>query len=422
MTGRGRPTDDWDDARVDAAYRARFEVTPPTGLEDRIANDIRPTRSTPFLSFGWARTAAAGVVLVVILASTAALAGVGRQRGIAGTTPEPTSPSAPAPGSSDLATAPTTAMVWPFPDAVISRGAKYPVISVAEAVHTRANSDAPQTIGVGGWESVATDGRFCTFAPPGLLGQLQNQCVWNRWLGDELQPVSPSWYDPPLQPAIRFATDWRPSADDVHFRGGAFPRGSGTAVVFVGHFHDPLAAECQKDVATCSSVFVVGAVAWTLTLSTLRPAPADAPVTPMSLEEAIGIRDQRDATLEIAVGGWFARNVVPCPQRPDAQSPLEDCINDFTWLMANPEQLNTIASDGSGSIRAPSGPAISVVFGNREVPDWREPIYLVLIGHFRDPRAESCPAGDRRVACEKRFVMDTVLDVGGPSPEPTSTP
>lgn len=136
-----------------------------------------------------------------------------------------------------------------------------------------------------------------------------------------------------------------------------------------------------------------------------RPQPV------ISVAEAIGIRDADASAREVTVGGWYTFNPVPCPALPDPTSPLEDCAVDFTWLMAAPEQLHELASDGSGSIHPPAGPGINAVLA---YVDWSSPsgdraIPVVFVGHFHDRRAAACPAGDRKMRCETRFVVDSIL-------------
>jgi hypothetical protein len=135
----------------------------------------------------------------------------------------------------------------------------------------------------------------------------------------------------------------------------------------------------------------------------------------LSVRDAIGVRDGESAPREIAVGGWFVLNPVPCPLLPNGTSQLEDCIADYTWLMASPEDLSSHASDGSGSIHPPVGPGINPILA---WVDWLpptdgRPIPVVFAGHFHDSRASGCPAGDRRTRCEERFVVDSIVWASG---------
>jgi hypothetical protein len=162
------------------------------------------------------------------------------------------------------------------------------------------------------------------------------------------------------------------------------------------------------------------------------PWPAEArlpgsaqPQPVLSVSDAIAVRDGETSPREIAVGGWFVLNPVPCPLLPDGTSELEDCIVSYTWLMAAPERLEDIASDGSGSIHPPVGPGINPVIA---YVDWSppsrhaRPTPVVLAGHFHDARASGCPSGDRRTRCEGRFVVDSIVWESGVANDPSTAP
>ena len=416
------PRSDWDDARLDASFRQRCGGALPSGLPDRIHAALAEQSRAPRSWLPVAPIAAAATILVAI-----GILVIGSNLAPVGPTPSPTSrPSFVATATPGLTTAPASSALsrlpWPFPDRVTSGDTTYDVLTVDEAVATRDTDASARSIAVAGWESFATDIRFCTIARPGILGQLENQCVFNRWLADAPQPMS-SWYDPPVTPAFRFAWERGVKDDEIRFAGGSFPRGSHTAEVLVGHFHDPLVGQCDPaSRRQCDSVFVVTDVPWTLTAATFRPPPPESTFAPMTVDEAVGVRDAADSPAELAVGGWYVRNIVPCPPLPSAQVPLEDCMNDFTWLMANPEQLAVLASDGSGSVQAPTGPAISLVLGERVAPQTSAPVFSLAIGHFRDAGAADCPPGGRALACERRFVVDIILELPAPAGSPGTSP
>jgi hypothetical protein len=410
------PFGEWDDSRLDRAYRAGFDVRPPAGLMDRVDGRLDPRPPSRWHVPVFAGTAIALVAVAAIVATN--LGSIGPSA----------LPSARGPGSIGPTTeaTPSAAPVglgWPFPDQVTSSRGDYVPMSISDAIRVRARDAAPTEIAVAGWQSNATDVRFCTIAFQGLRGQLENQCVYNRWLAERPEPTS-GWYDPPVRPAIRLAGEqiWQPpillkwgEPGVIHFRGGS------VAVVVVGHFHDQASKECRSSEAQlCTETFVVDQIPWVLSTAGHRVVPNPV-VAPMSVPEAIDVRDSGAAN-EIAVGGWFAYSPVPCPAIPDAQPPLESCIASFTWLMRDPEQLEQLASDGSGSIHPPVGPAISLVFDQATVPALGSlPEQMVLVGHFNDPRAQECPAGTRRAACAARFVIDEFLFVGDqglPSPSP----
>jgi hypothetical protein len=140
--------------------------------------------------------------------------------------------------------------------------------------------------------------------------------------------------------------------------------------------------------------------------ATLEGLPVD------SVSEAIVIRDS-GSSQRIAVAGWFEAFAVPCPMRPDAVEPYEDCAVDFTWLLAAPEQLSVMNADGSGEIHPPIGPGINPIIDRS--PN-AAPELLVAIGHFNDSGAWACPAGDRRARCAARFIVEEVPWSASPAP------
>jgi hypothetical protein len=412
---------DWDDARLNAAYRAAFDSLPPSNLAARIGAQLLPRMPARWHLPGLAGPAMAAIVIAAVLISNgwivgpAARASFGPTATISGTnlgTSSPTSTGA--------------SLAWPFPDHVSTTAGELVPVSVADAARIRSSSETPSEIAVAGWQSNATDFRFCTLAFRGLVGQLENQCVYNRWLAEQPEPTS-AWYDPPVEPAIRLAGDaiWQPpnllkwgESGVIHFRGAS------VAVVVVGHFHDPASAQCRPaNAQLCSNTFVVDDIPWVLSTAGHRVVP-NPDVVPMSVADAIGVRDS-GASSEVAVGGWFSFYPVPCAAIPDAHPPLESCIANVTWLMSKPEDLQELASDGSGSIHPPAGPAISLVFDQATVPALGTlPEQMVLVGHFNDARSSECPAGARRAACSARFVIDEFLVVGtgAPSPSTSATP
>ena len=401
------PDEAWADSRLDAAFRGAFDREPPASLGGQIAEALRPgpSRSARSRLVGWAAAAAAVAALLIVSISFLPNGdGPADSGGIGSTSSGPSGTRGPGP-TDPL----TTAIAWPFPDRVASGDNQWTVMTVSAAIAVRASEPAPRTIAVAGWESYATEARYCTIALPGILGQLENQCAYNRWFADVPQP-SMVWYDPPILPAFRIAWDQGVGDDAIRFAGGSFPRGSHTAHVLIGHFHDALADECGAEVRDrCSATFVVTDVAWTLTLATLHAPPSEPTVEPMSVDEAIGVRDGGDSSEELAVGGWYFRGVVPCLlYLTNAQRPLEDCVNPATWLMADPERLAVRATDGSESIKPPIGAAFNLAFEVQPAAAENEPVEVIFVGHFHDPRAADC-APARRVACDRLFVVDAVL-------------
>jgi hypothetical protein len=136
-------------------------------------------------------------------------------------------------------------------------------------------------------------------------------------------------------------------------------------------------------------------------------------LTVQAVADAVTVRDGGVDSSELAVSGWFERNVIPCPQQAD-NAELAKCIYGFTWLMADPEQLSVTDASGAGFIHGPTGPGINVV------TDWLPakmgaPEQVVLIGHFDDAAAASCTA-DLQQVCRDRFVVDLVAWTVGSLP------
>ena len=150
----------------------------------------------------------------------------------------------------------------------------------------------------------------------------------------------------------------------------------------------------------------------TLTTPVTTPGPNDTKSV-LPVAQALEIREATTDERQIAVGGWLASFPVPCAQIPDATI-FETCAVAFTWLMAAPEQLRSLQSDGSGAIRPPSGPGFNVAlaFVDWVPPAGDAPTYVALAGHFHDRRAAACGDGERRAHCEDVFVVDSVLETG----------
>jgi hypothetical protein len=138
--------------------------------------------------------------------------------------------------------------------------------------------------------------------------------------------------------------------------------------------------------------------------STVRPAGFQQLFGVLTVRGAVTIRDRGGDQREIAVGGWYVpRRPVPCPLLSNEYQPLESCSLDSSWLLDSPLQLQA-----DPQLAGSTGPAI------HPVSDWvapsgaRTPIAVVFVGHFDDPGAGQCPAGERRQRCLDRFVVDAV--------------
>src|SRR5207302_2424791 len=111
----------------------------------------------------------------------------GHTPGVAGTIPGSTT-------GVDVTPPPT--LGWPFPDTVRTSNGEYAVLSVQQAEGVRADNAGPIEIAVGGWQSNLLNGLFCALGRPGLVGELENQCLYDRWLSVRPEPHG-LHYDPP---------------------------------------------------------------------------------------------------------------------------------------------------------------------------------------------------------------------------------
>jgi len=144
--------------------------------------------------------------------------------------------------------------------------------------------------------------------------------------------------------------------------------------------------------------------------SSIRPSGSDATYAVLSVADAAAIRDRGVDDREIAVAGWYQPpRPIPCPLLPDAVQPLEDCALITSWLLPRTDLLDP------GPIGAPSVPMIKPVTAWQPSSTASIPAAVVFVGHFDDSRAAQCPAGERRVRCQDRFVVDIVAWDDGPS-------
>jgi hypothetical protein len=158
------------------------------------------------------------------------------------------------------------------------------------------------------------------------------------------------------------------------------------------------------------------------------PRPATGPgetngatfgLEPITVSEAIAIRDGGVDDRELAVAGWFANVGLPrCGPHADGPAPYvnparSDCP--LTWLMEQPEQLVTAtATVATGQF--PRGPALNpglTLVQTVDLPnDPSIVVQVTFIGHFDDRRAEFCP-DDERSSCVDTFVVDRVAIIDG---------
>ncbi|HKB28945.1 MAG TPA: hypothetical protein VKC59_07975, partial [Candidatus Limnocylindrales bacterium] len=141
MTG---PSGAWDDTRIDAAFRSRYDAAPPAGLADRITTDLESQRPMDWLN-SWRRSTLGVVAAATVVAAVL----IGSQLGFGQPGPGASGPGPTAPEFSP----PPIDAGGSFPPTVIqySSGRPLPVLSVAEAAYVRDTGVDSREIAVGGW-------------------------------------------------------------------------------------------------------------------------------------------------------------------------------------------------------------------------------------------------------------------------------
>ncbi len=156
-----------------------------------------------------------------------------------------------------------------------------------------------------------------------------------------------------------------------------------------------------------------------MAISSDRPtiAPANAVLEalgePMTVSDALAVRDSEIGQQEIAVKGFLSP--LPTIYCAIEFAPLNPthlrCSEPMRWVMEQPEQLWGPSASGT---HRPTGPAFNPSFALGEAPDVPMPVRddelpepVVLVGHFNDRRARLCEAGNRD-DCAATFVVDRV--------------
>jgi hypothetical protein len=253
---------DWDDERLAAAFRARFDRPAPPTLAADVQRAIagttparfRPVRNIP----AWGLAAAAVVVLVV--AAAFGFGGLGRL-GVG--------PSRP-PGTAAVATpsngrSPAATPAGP-PASVLGLD----VVTVSSALTVRDGGNDDREVAVVGWFTPAPP-RSCgpvPLTPP--TSPLQLPCPTRlTWLDERPESLvhvkgGTETTSSPLSPALNpdllgLDTSWVPSVPSAGADGDSTP----ARVVFLGHFDDRRVSLCPTaDTTACQDRFVVDSVAW----------------------------------------------------------------------------------------------------------------------------------------------------------------
>ena len=251
---------DWDDERLDAAFRARFDRPAPPILEKDVHVRIVGTSPQQFRSFRrsgptWG-LAAAAVVVVLAVTLAVGLGGFGRPGGSS-------APSDPNSGGPPGASAtPTTQAV---PGVVFD----LPILDVPDAIAIRDAGVDDRAFAVLGWFTPAPPISCGGEAGKLFVSPVQLRCpdelTWLtedaeslvRVTGNRRQTVAP--LGPALNPDLDgLDTSWFPDLPAIGVDGGSTP----VDVVLVGHFDDRRTALCPNaEQAACRDRFVVDAVA-----------------------------------------------------------------------------------------------------------------------------------------------------------------
>jgi hypothetical protein len=161
---------------------------------------------------------------------------------------------------------------------------------------------------------------------------------------------------------------------------------------------------------------------------TLLPAPEYSPAKVdgnpvLTVTQALEAREN-GATGPIAIGGWFSMAPVhSCPAPMRDPHPFEFYCQAGDWALAEaPEAIvdvvilqnadsTSMTVAGRSMTSARLQPVLELgqgqIFPPGTTETWR-PVPVVLIGHFGDPRAATCPAELRR-SCFDRFVAERVV-------------
>lgn len=401
MTDSRDPSNgEWDDARLDAAFKARFDRPAPTGLADRVAADLGRTTTFPgwramLPPIGWAFVVTAAAVAILVAGARLLPAGPGaRSSPPAGTSGTPRPAATPISGGID------------FPSNVVmpATGEVLPVLAIPNALIVRDRGADASVIAVKGW--FVRNEVPCPM--PLTSGGPLARCDANyTWLMEDPEQLSVTdstgagTIHAPVGPAFNVVVDWnRPLSDKPE------------AVVLIGHFDDPLAAQCP-DRERCADKLVVDQVAWTAAEGAVAFPETLGGIHVSTMSEAIEVRTA-ESGLELAVRGWYQQPpVIFCAfiSEPPAGPLSRDCSTDHQWLTAEREDLF-----GTDALKTPTGPAIGLAVPIRLMSQLgaasSKPADVVLIGHFNDRRAALCEP-DRAAACSNLFVVDAVGWVDG---------
>ena len=251
---------DWDDDRLDAAFRARYDRVAPTTVAHEVHVRIAGTSPARRMTFGRGRTgwtlAAAAVVVVMLGMLSFSVGGTGP-------TAAPPSPSA----SGGQATSGPSAT--PTEQAIPGSVFGLPIVHVPEAIAIRDAGVDDREIAVLGWftppppvscggdAGKTYDSPVVAHCPDELVWLSEDAGSYVHVIGNRLVTETPN--GPALNPDLDgLDRSWFPELPVPGTDGGSTP----VDVVLVGHFDDRRAMRCAATAqAACRDRFVVDSVA-----------------------------------------------------------------------------------------------------------------------------------------------------------------
>jgi hypothetical protein len=252
---------EWDEERLAAAFRERFDSPSPAGLETDIHVRIAgtsPSRLVALRRGGPARGLMAATVVVLLVATVAlGVGGLGRRF------------QSPAPSDARAHASPGPSPT-PTEQAVPGSVVGLPIIHVPDAIAIRDAGFDDRELAVQGWFTPSLAPSLRCKAPQfPLTSPLQSYCGdSSMWLTRDAESLihrsaSETSTSDPEGPALRPYLDsldssWQPVDFGIDAIGDSTP----TDVVFIGHFDDRRAELCpETEQAACRDRFVVDSVA-----------------------------------------------------------------------------------------------------------------------------------------------------------------
>lgn len=131
---------------------------------------------------------------------------------------------------------------------------------------------------------------------------------------------------------------------------------------------------------------------------------------PITVGEALDHRDLALDDTELAVEGfgWTFNGVLDCAVGEAGPRFLTSCVNGVTWLAPTDETHND-----QGFLR-PVGAGLNLAIQPETIGGIAtNPTAVIVLGHFDDHRATTCPP-DRVASCRRTFAVDAVVSPANP--------